>query len=290
MTTSEKSSRSGAKHSAHGARTKRNSEYIGHGQYAPLSALNASFIGPKDGLVDGRYHGGYPSTQPSNDYTELQISSLQNGHYMASPSARHGEEPFSHGGSQHTSSDHSRRKGSKSSYSRPYLAEPQYDDDHGHDLMVHEVEREAMLIDMGPAQTEWFYELKLRGALIVRVLFTRDANNDKELTVKRGEILEILDDTRKWWKARNIDLQVAYVPHTIVAVMEHYQTLDELLTGSSSDMMMMMMNEDQGGANVDSQRYAHREPQGGESFQNQYYGLREERRNSKTAKGAFRYF
>ena len=158
--------------------------------------------------------------------------------------------------------------------------------------MAHEIEREAMLVDMGPAQTEWFYELKLRGALIVRVLFTREANNDKELAVKRGEILEILDDTRKWWKARNIDLQVAYVPHTIVAVMENYQTLDELLTGSSGDMIMMI-NEDQTAANVDSQRYiyrdqAHLEADG--DLQSQCYDFRQERRNSKTAKGAFRYF
>lgn len=28
--------------------------------------------------------------------------------------------------------------------------------------------------------------------------------------------LQILDDSRKWWKARNIRGQVAHVPHTIV--------------------------------------------------------------------------
>lgn len=48
-----------------------------------------------------------------------------------------------------------------------------------------ETDHEAMLLDLGPAQTEWFYELQSRGALIVRVLFTREANNDKELSVKR---------------------------------------------------------------------------------------------------------
>ena len=39
--------------------------------------------------------------------------------------------------------------------------------------------------------------------------------------VCRGEILEILDDSRKWWKARNSRGQVAHVPHTIVGEMEH---------------------------------------------------------------------
>ena len=32
----------------------------------------------------------------------------------------------------------------------------------------------------------------------------------------RGEYVEVLDDTRKWWKARNIEGQVGHVPHTIV--------------------------------------------------------------------------
>lgn len=48
-----------------------------------------------------------------------------------------------------------------------------------------EADQEAMLMDLGPAQTEWFFELQSRGALIVRVLFTREANNDKELSVRR---------------------------------------------------------------------------------------------------------
>lgn len=52
----------------------------------------------------------------------------------------------------------------------------------------------------------------------------------------RGELLEILDHSRRWWRARNIDLEVAFVPHTIVAVMNGYQTLDELLAGNPYDM------------------------------------------------------
>lgn len=34
-------------------------------------------------------------------------------------------------------------------------------------------------------QIEWFFELQARGAMIVRVLFSREANNDKELSVRR---------------------------------------------------------------------------------------------------------
>jgi epidermal growth factor receptor kinase substrate 8 len=35
-----------------------------------------------------------------------------------------------------------------------------------------------------------------RGACVARVTYPRTASNDKELTVVRGEFLEILDDTR----------------------------------------------------------------------------------------------
>jgi epidermal growth factor receptor kinase substrate 8 len=48
------------------------------------------------------------------------------------------------------------------------------------------------------------------------VTYPRTANNEKELTVVRGEFLEILDDSRKWWKARNMRGRIAHVPHTIV--------------------------------------------------------------------------
>lgn len=65
-------------------------------------------------------------------------------------------------------------------------------------------------------QSSWLEGLAARGGKIVQVTYPRTANNDKELTVSRGEYLEVLDDTRKWWKARNIRGQMAHVPNTIV--------------------------------------------------------------------------
>ncbi|XP_065299298.1 uncharacterized protein [Dermacentor albipictus] len=62
----------------------------------------------------------------------------------------------------------------------------------------------------------WAEALRDQGAKVVQVVYPRTANNDKELTVVRGEFLEILDDSRKWWKTRNIRGQVGHVPHTIV--------------------------------------------------------------------------
>ncbi|XP_023228277.1 epidermal growth factor receptor kinase substrate 8-like protein 2 [Centruroides sculpturatus] len=63
---------------------------------------------------------------------------------------------------------------------------------------------------------QWLDDLRMQGAKIVQVMYPRTANNDKELTIVRGECLEVLDDSRKWWKARNIRGQIGHVPHTIV--------------------------------------------------------------------------
>lgn len=90
------------------------------------------------------------------------------------------------------------------------------------DISIDSIERNGGLTDVtvtAPSEanaTAWIESLANRGAKIVQVTYPRTANNDKELTVSRGEYLEILDDTRKWWKARNLRGQVAHVPHTIV--------------------------------------------------------------------------
>lgn len=93
------------------------------------------------------------------------------------------------------------------------------------DISIDSIERNGGLTDvtvtnpnesMIPSSSAWLESLAARGAKIVQVTYPRTANNDKELTVSRGEYLEILDDTRKWWKARNIRGQMAHVPHTIV--------------------------------------------------------------------------
>lgn len=94
------------------------------------------------------------------------------------------------------------------------------------DISIDSIERNGGLTDAITVATPnesiiqnasaWLENLASRGAKLVQVTYPRTANNDKELTVSRGEYLEILDDTRKWWKARNIRGQVAHVPHTIV--------------------------------------------------------------------------
>merc|ERR1712241_161272 len=65
-------------------------------------------------------------------------------------------------------------------------------------------------------QRGWLADLQRRGCHIVQVTFPRTANNEKELSVVRGEFLEVIDDSRNWWKCRNSRGQFAHVPHTIV--------------------------------------------------------------------------
>ena len=175
--------RSSGKHSVAygGEAARRSADYIGHGQYASSSVLNGvGFVDPKEDTLSGRYAAGYPPTKSSNDYTELELAGPQNGQasYLAGGPSAHRDAHLI-AGAGGVVQQISRRKGPKSSYNRRYIADAHYES-HEQDLMAHEIEREAMLVDMGPAQTEWFYELKLRGALIVRVLFTREANNDKD--------------------------------------------------------------------------------------------------------------
>ncbi|KAL0125073.1 hypothetical protein PUN28_004311 [Cardiocondyla obscurior] len=99
-----------------------------------------------------------------------------------------------------------------------YGREERVDQTRAHsDISVDSIERAPRAATgIERAQEAWLDELVTRHAKIVQVTYPRTANNDKELTVVRGEYLEILDDSRKWWKARNSRGQVAHVPHTIV--------------------------------------------------------------------------
>jgi epidermal growth factor receptor kinase substrate 8 len=108
------------------------------------------------------------------------------------------------------------------------------------EISIDSIERNggATVVDRAPSgsgidpQTEaWLEELHARDAKIVQVTYPRTANNDKELTVVRGEFLEVLDDTRKWWKARNIRGRTAHVPHTIVTTYSYPDGRDDMYGG-----------------------------------------------------------
>jgi epidermal growth factor receptor kinase substrate 8 len=54
---------------------------------------------------------------------------------------------------------------------------------------------------------------------IVEVLYDRLKQHEKELTVARGEYLEVLNDEKNWWECRNNQNIVGFVPHTILSVL-----------------------------------------------------------------------
>ena len=85
------------------------------------------------------------------------------------------------------------------------------------ELGVERSDDEVSYEDGNLEDREWAESMLQRGLRVVRVTYPRTANNEKELTVVRGEFLELLDDSRKWWRARNNRGAVGHVPHTIVA-------------------------------------------------------------------------
>merc|ERR1719273_3037689 len=92
---------------------------------------------------------------------------------------------------------------------------------HGH-VVEHEEDEEeeednSSLALAEDEQRGWLMDLHHRGCHIVQVTYPRTANNEKELSVSRGEFLEVVDDSRNWWKTLNSKGRIGHVPHTIVA-------------------------------------------------------------------------
>jgi epidermal growth factor receptor kinase substrate 8 len=67
---------------------------------------------------------------------------------------------------------------------------------------------------------KWAVDLSYRGGKVYEVVHDRNGNNDKELTIKSGELLEVLDDKRNWWKLRNFYGIIGHAPVTILRPFE----------------------------------------------------------------------
>jgi hypothetical protein len=55
---------------------------------------------------------------------------------------------------------------------------------------------------------------------VCAVKIDRKGQNNKELTVHRGELIEIEDSSKKWWRARNFHGEIGHVPNNIVEEIE----------------------------------------------------------------------
>ncbi|CAD6195138.1 unnamed protein product [Caenorhabditis auriculariae] len=79
--------------------------------------------------------------------------------------------------------------------------------------------------DTSPRQQAFIDDVVSRAGKLVVATFDRVAQNPKELTVSRGEYLEVLYDEKNWWECKNMHQRVGYVPHTILSMvpLEHQQ-------------------------------------------------------------------
>jgi hypothetical protein len=83
----------------------------------------------------------------------------------------------------------------------------------------------GLLIENVPERSKWWliekkYFLCFFLWRICAVKIDRKGQNNKELTVRRGELIEIENSSKKWWRARNFHGDVGHVPHNIVEEIE----------------------------------------------------------------------
>ncbi|XP_030634199.1 epidermal growth factor receptor kinase substrate 8-like protein 3 [Chanos chanos] len=50
----------------------------------------------------------------------------------------------------------------------------------------------------------------------MRALYDFTARNYRELTVSKGEVVELLDTSKQWWKVRNVQGEEGYVPNNVL--------------------------------------------------------------------------
>ncbi|KAM4701306.1 epidermal growth factor receptor kinase substrate 8-like protein 3 isoform 2-T4 [Discoglossus pictus] len=56
--------------------------------------------------------------------------------------------------------------------------------------------------------------------LLLRVLHDFEARNNRELSVKKGETVEVLDQSRQWWMVQNVQGQRGFIPNNILETNE----------------------------------------------------------------------
>uniref|UniRef100_A0A7E4VW10 SH3 domain-containing protein n=1 Tax=Panagrellus redivivus TaxID=6233 RepID=A0A7E4VW10_PANRE len=79
---------------------------------------------------------------------------------------------------------------------------------------------------MHPRMRSFLADLHKHGRKVVEVTYDRVKQHDKELTVIRGEYLEVLNDEKNWWECRNSQSVTGFVPHTILSLL----TADDVAT------------------------------------------------------------
>lgn len=58
--------------------------------------------------------------------------------------------------------------------------------------------------------------LMAKNARIALVTFSKERKDNKQLSIRKGEYLQVLDDERNWWKCKNFEGEVGFVPKTFL--------------------------------------------------------------------------
>jgi len=102
--------------------------------------------------------------------------------------------------------------------------------DYGSDGSVYNVGKQDYKPDKsvarGGGQEEWRDLLMKSGSEIALVTYTREGANRRELSVLKGDYLEILNTDRKWWKVRNKTHEIGFVPYTILKTLIYKEAED----------------------------------------------------------------
>lgn len=68
----------------------------------------------------------------------------------------------------------------------------------------------------GGGESSFLRDLLSRNAQIYRALQSRKSDKKPEITIEKGEFLEVLDSSRQWWKVRNWRGETGFAPNTLL--------------------------------------------------------------------------
>uniref|UniRef100_A0A8D0DYP4 SH3 domain-containing protein n=1 Tax=Salvator merianae TaxID=96440 RepID=A0A8D0DYP4_SALMN len=67
---------------------------------------------------------------------------------------------------------------------------------------------------------------------LMKAVYDFHARNFKELNVMKGDLLEVLDQQKKWWLARNTAGEKGYIPNNILENLKQLRTPTKLSRAS----------------------------------------------------------